>query len=66
MLFFSLIWFKMDLKGDKMPRVAREKSNTGIYHVMQRGINHQIIFEDDEDYQKYLDTLKEYQKKAAT
>ena len=47
-----------------MPRVAREKSNTGIYHVMQRGINHQIIFEDDEDYQTYLDTLKEYQKKS--
>jgi len=25
---------------------------------MLRGINHQIIFEDDEDYQKYLQTLK--------
>ncbi len=44
-----------------MPRSAREKSSTGIYHVMLRGINHQIIFEDDEDYQKYLETLKKYQ-----
>ncbi|MDQ2088156.1 transposase [Herbivorax sp. ANBcel31] len=44
-----------------MPRAARKKSSTGIYHVMLRGINHQIIFEDDEDYQKYLDTLKKYQ-----
>ena len=44
-----------------MPRSAREKSSTGIYHVMLRGINHQIIFEDDEDYHKYLETLKKYQ-----
>ncbi len=47
-----------------MPRAAREKSSTGIYHVMLRGINHQIIFEDDEDYQKYLETLKTYQEKS--
>lgn len=47
-----------------MPRVAREKSSTGIYHVMFRGINHQIIFEDDEDYIKYLETLKTYQEKG--
>lgn len=47
-----------------MPRVAREKSSTGIYHAMFRGINHQIIFEDDEDHQKYLETLKTYQKKS--
>ncbi len=47
-----------------MPRVARGKSSTGIYHVMFRGVNHQIIFEDDEDYIKYLDTLKTYQAKS--
>lgn len=47
-----------------MPRAAREKSSTGIYHVMFRGVNHQIIFEDDEDYIKYLDTLKTYQEKS--
>ena len=27
-----------------MPRKAREKSGTGIYHVMLKGINHQDIF----------------------
>ena len=43
-----------------MPRKAREKSSTGIYHVVLRGINRQIIFEDDEDYEKLLDTLKEH------
>ncbi|NLP31500.1 MAG: transposase, partial [Clostridiales bacterium] len=31
-----------------MPRAPREKSSTGVYHVMLRGINRQIIFEDDE------------------
>ena len=37
-----------------MARTARKESRTGIYHVMLRGINRQIIFEDDEDYQKFL------------
>ncbi|NLK69373.1 MAG: transposase [Clostridiaceae bacterium] len=47
-----------------MPRVARKKSNSGIYHVMFRGVNHQIIFKDDKDYIKYLETLKTYQEKS--
>ena len=47
-----------------MPRAAREKSSTGIYHVMLRGINHQIIFEDDEDYQKFLWTIKDTKEKS--
>ena len=33
-----------------MPRVVREQSVTGIYHVMLRGINRQDIFEEPEDY----------------
>lgn len=41
-----------------MPRKARETSETGIYHVMVRGINRQEIFHDDEDRQRYLQTLK--------
>ncbi len=40
-----------------MPRYAREKSENGIYHVMLRGINRQIIFYDDEDCEKYLQCL---------
>lgn len=43
-----------------MPRKAREKSSTGIYHVMLRGVNGQIIFEDSEDYQKLIQTIIEY------
>ncbi|HHY80713.1 MAG TPA: hypothetical protein GX516_10410 [Thermoanaerobacter sp.] len=35
-----------------MPRKAREKSKTGIYHIMLRGINHETIFQSDGDYIK--------------
>ena len=41
-----------------MPRKARKKSKTGIYHIMLRGINQQQIFEDGEDYSKFLQVIK--------
>ena len=40
-----------------MPRKAREGSGTGVFHVMMRGINHQNIFEDTEDYYQFINTL---------
>lgn len=43
-----------------MPRGARVKSETGIYHVMMRGIGLQDIFIDDESCMRYLDTLARY------
>jgi len=43
-----------------MPRTSREKSNTGIYHILLRGINKQRIFEDDEDYSSFTETLRKY------
>ncbi|MEN6347995.1 MAG: transposase [Syntrophomonas sp.] len=43
-----------------MARVAREKSQSRIYHVMLRGINRQAIFEDDADREKFLETLKSF------
>jgi REP element-mobilizing transposase RayT len=42
-----------------MPRKARQKSESGIYHVMLRGIDRQLIFEDTEDYLRFLDIVKE-------
>lgn len=42
-----------------MPRQARMKSETGIYHIMLRGINQQQIFENTEDYDKFLQILKD-------
>lgn len=35
-----------------MPRGAREKSSTGIYHIMLRGIDKRDVFLDDEDRMK--------------
>ena len=40
-----------------MPRKNRITSDTGVYHVMMRGINHQIIFEYQNDYLKFLELL---------
>ena len=43
-----------------MPRHAREKSASGFYHVIIRGIGKQILFEDDEDYQRFKEILKRF------
>lgn len=40
-----------------MPRQARKELGTGIHLVMMRGINHQNIFEDVEDYYQFMTTL---------
>ena len=47
-----------------MPRRAREKSRTNIYHVMLRGINRQTIFEDDEDMSVFVKELKRCKQKS--
>ena len=46
-----------------MSRTARKKSSLCIYHVILRGVNQQIIFEDDSDYQQFIDILKYYKDK---
>lgn len=43
-----------------MARKLRKKSVNGIYHIIIRGINRQIIFEDKQDRNQYLKTLKRY------
>ncbi len=43
-----------------MPRAKRTKSESGIYHVILRGINQQVIFESEEDYKKLIETLVKY------
>ncbi len=46
-----------------MPRQSRIKSESGIYHIMLRGINRQSIFETEEDYDKLVKIFKMYQYK---
>jgi REP element-mobilizing transposase RayT len=45
-----------------MSRTARRKSESGIYHVVLRGINRQTIFADDEDHEKFIQILSECKK----
>ena len=45
-----------------MPRAARTRSSTGIYHIMLRGVNRQRIFEDREDALRFLSTLDRFKK----
>lgn len=40
-----------------MPRTAREKSRTSEYHVMMRGINHQKIFDSEDDSRKFIEII---------
>jgi putative transposase len=47
-----------------LPRKARQKSESGIYHIIMRGINRQTIFNEDEDYHRFLQTLKYYKEQS--
>lgn len=47
-----------------MSRKAREKSESGIYHIIWRGANRQEIFHDDGDCIKFLDIIEKYKKTA--
>ena len=48
-----------------MPRKARIKSDLCIEHVILRGVNQQVIFEDDHDYLQFISILKYYKKQCA-
>ena len=47
-----------------MPRQARRKSESGIYHIILRGINQQQIFADEEDSLWFLETLSKYKEQC--
>lgn len=47
-----------------MPRVARKKSATGMYHIMMRGIDKRPIFLEDQDYKKFLIQLQRGKEKS--
>jgi len=41
-----------------MPRNPRKHSSIGIYHVVIKGVNSQLLFEESNDYRKYLEILR--------
>ncbi|MCM8712092.1 transposase, partial [Clostridium sp. SYSU_GA19001] len=45
-----------------MPRIARQKQEGAIYHVMARSISEVELFKTDADKKKYMFLIKEYQK----
>jgi putative transposase len=45
-------------------RRARQKSSSGVYHIITRGANRQEIFHDEEDRIRFLDTLQKYKIKS--
>lgn len=45
-----------------MSRQGRKISSTGIYHVMNKGVSNQIMFEDVTDCKYFLNLLKIYKK----
>lgn len=47
-----------------MPRHARKLSSTQIYHVVIKGADRQLLFEEKKDYQKYLEILELYKEKC--
>jgi putative transposase len=51
-------------RGESMPRTARKKSCSGIYHILMRGINRQTVFEDEEDCIQFLEALQRYKEKS--
>ena len=42
----------------------REQSESGFYHVFQRGVNHFDIFEDDTDREFYIEKIRKYASKT--
>lgn len=40
-----------------MPRTARTRAGTGLYHIMIRGADGRLLFLDDADCGRFLDTL---------
>lgn len=43
-----------------MPRDKRKVSRTRIYHVIVKGADRQLLFEETKDYVKYLEILENY------
>ena len=44
-----------------MATPKRKISPLGIYHITIRGINKQNVFEDDADFEKFLEILRKYE-----
>lgn len=48
-----------------MPRGARVKGESGIYHIVLRGANRQEIFHDDDDCYLFMGIFERYQRRSS-
>lgn len=46
-----------------MPRTARVAPKEHVYHVLTRGNNRQDVFEDEEDFRRYIDLILRYKER---
>ena len=63
LLIFTCFLFQIiiyQLGGILLARHARKKSSTQTYHVVIKGADRQLLFEESKDYIKYLDILEFY------
>jgi REP element-mobilizing transposase RayT len=56
----SIILLKQYEDGVFMPRTARIKTETGIYHIMMRSVSDFRLFRNDSDKNKFLQLLRKY------
>lgn len=63
--FNVVLKFEKKERAGNMPRKPRTKSETGIYHVMVRGIGQQDIFYEEEDFLRYLETTEKVSLESA-
>ena len=49
-----------------MSIIRREKSRTGVYHVLVQGAGNNELFHDDEDYQVFVEYLARLMTNATT
>ena len=47
-----------------MSRTAREKSESGIYHVMLRGSDRKLIFMEDSDCERFIEILRKVKEQS--
>ena len=47
-----------------MPRNSRKKSCTQTYHVVVKGADRQLLFEESRDYKKYLEIIEYYKQQC--
>jgi len=47
-----------------MPRYARTQSKSNVYHIMLRGINRTDIFLDEDDKNRFIDTIIRFKEKS--